>query len=78
MANITFFTPTDMSNLSFSGLSLTGATATQITLSDNVHIDTIDGNFTYGGTQVFGTVTSIEEYTTQTNGRGPINRRWAR
>jgi len=72
MANVTFFKATDMSNLSFSGFSLTGATATQITLSDNVHIATIEGNFTYGGTQVFGTITNIEEYTSQTNGLGPI------
>ncbi len=72
MATVTFFSPTDMSNLSFSGLSLVGATASQITLSDNVHTDTIEGNFTYGGTQVFGTVTNIEEYTNSTNGRGPV------
>ena len=71
MANITFFVPTDMSNLTFSGYSLTGATNTQITLTNGINTDTIDGNFTYGGEQVFGTITGIEEFTGSTNGLGP-------
>jgi Ca2+-binding RTX toxin-like protein len=71
MADVTFYIPTDMSSLSFSGFSLSGATSTQITLTNGVETDTIGGNFTYGGTQVFGTVTNIEEYTGSTNGLGP-------
>jgi hypothetical protein len=71
MATITFFVPTDMSALTFSGFSLAGATSTQITLTNGINTDTIDGNFTYGGTQVFGTITSIEEFTGSSNGLGP-------
>lgn len=70
MATVTFFVPTDMSNLTFSGYSLSGATATQITLTNGINTDTIDGNFSYGGEEVFGTITGIEEYAGSTNGTG--------
>jgi len=63
MATIAFFVPTDMTNLTFSGYSLTGLTNTQITLANGINTDTIDGNFTYSGDQVFGTITGIEEHT---------------
>jgi Ca2+-binding RTX toxin-like protein len=72
MADVTFFVPTDMSaSLNFSGFSLSGATSTQITLSNGEDTGVIGGNFTYGGNQVFGTITSIEEFTASTNGLGP-------
>jgi len=71
MADVSFFIPTDMSNLTFSGFSLSSATSTQITLADGIYTDTIGGNFTFSGEQVFGTVTDIEEYTASTPGLPP-------
>jgi hypothetical protein len=70
MATVNFFVPTDMSNPNVTGYSLTGATSTQITLSNGFDTEIFGGNFTYGGTQVFGTVTSIEDLAGSTGGLG--------
>lgn len=61
MAIITFDVPTDMTQLTIP-TTLDSATSTAITVSNGTTTDVINGNFAYVGTQVSGTITSIDSY----------------
>jgi Ca2+-binding RTX toxin-like protein len=61
MAVIQFFGPFNMSTSQTTAGNMTGATATQLTITDGYNTSIYGGNFTYSNNQVFGTLTDYQQ-----------------
>ena len=62
MANVSFFVPTNMAASQTWFGNVTGATSTQITISDGFNTSIYFGSFSYVGNNAYGTVTGYEMF----------------